>query len=78
MKISEAIVSMQKEIYSALEKEVIENCVPKIIPPITAGKLKWRGLRLIQKSESNRILMHVEQRGVKITNTHIVNFNIIP
>ena len=51
-----------------LEKALRENAEPKIRGPITAGKLKWRGIKMIEKKESSHSSSKwLEQRGKQIT-----------
>jgi len=53
-----------------IDEHVEQICRTFASPPIkgkiTKGKLKWRGLRLIQKNEFEHTTYWVEQRGKKI------------
>ena len=52
------------------EDEFIKNqlklVVPKIKGEITKGKLRWRGIKLIEINDINVITKWVEQRGKQI------------
>jgi hypothetical protein len=57
--ISDIVRKQDKE----LEKIVREYATPKISGEITKGKLRWRGLRLIQKTGIAKDSYWIEQRG---------------
>ncbi len=58
---------MVKQENDLLKKYLIENALPKIKEPITKGKLKHRGIKLIIKSDGIRTIKWIEQRGVIIS-----------
>jgi hypothetical protein len=49
------------------EKAIRENAVPKIKGDITVGKLRWRGIRIVQRNEFMKTYKWVEQRGYIIS-----------
>ena len=63
--IIKSFVSKQDKI---LEEAVRANAIPPIKGVLTAGKLKWRGIKLIvqDKGMCNQE-MWIEQRGVRIS-----------
>lgn len=49
----------QKEKY--IKETLLRYAQPKIKEPITKGKIKWRGIKLIEQPSDNRFWL--EQRG---------------
>ena len=60
-----------------LERAIRENATPKIKGPITKGKLKWRGIRLVVFNSRNRTETWVEQRGKPISGKVATSYEIL-
>lgn len=61
-------ITKEREIF--FEKAVRENAIPKIKGKITKGKLRWRGIRLVQSPSNLCNLCYqvwLEQRGKRIS-----------
>ena len=65
--INDIIKSMVKQEDDLLKKYLILNALPKIKEPITKGKLKHRGIKLVIKNDGFRTIKWIEQRGVIIS-----------
>lgn len=52
-----------------LESEIRKNAIPPIKGELTKGKVRWRGLRMIQRNNytDGSTEMWIEQRGKRIT-----------
>ncbi len=61
--VSKMISYVVKKEDELLEKAVRENAIPKVKGTITPNKLKWRGIRIVQR-ENRKWL---EQRGKRIS-----------
>lgn len=61
---------------SVLIKELMENAIPKIKGQLTPGKLKWRGIKLVEKNSPLKITRWIEQRSKPITQKHTIEFKI--
>ena len=49
------------------EKSLRENAEPKVKGEITKGKIKWRGIRIIQQNKFLKSAKWLEQRGKQIS-----------
>lgn len=56
------------------EKSLRENAIPKIKGDITKGKLRWRGIRMVQVNGIMNTEKWLEQRGVQISPKVILDF----
>lgn len=68
---------IRKNVNDLLEKTVRENSCPPIKGEITKGKLKWRSIKLCQRSTGNRLEQWIEQRGVKLGIPVIIEFPLL-
>ena len=62
-----------------LESVLRNNAKPKVKGEITRGKIKWRGIMIIEQKTTNGYKTWVEQRGKRISEivTHEYNaFNV--
>lgn len=64
--IEKEVSSFIKKRDEIFEKALRENAVPPVKGEITKGKLKWRGIRIAQKSNGFKITYSIQQRGVNI------------
>lgn len=64
------------EIDLMIEDTLRNNVSPPIKGEITKGKIKWRGLKLVQHNDYPRIEIWVEQRGKKVSRPLIVEFKV--
>ena len=60
----EAALKKENEIFEAALRN---NAIPKIKGEITAGKIKWRGIRIVQQNDFLRSFKWLEQRGKQIS-----------
>jgi hypothetical protein len=69
------VVNVSKQMTDLMDqklRETLKDVVPPIKGEITKGKLRWRGLRLIQKDEPNGRAFWIEQRGKLIGERHLI------
>jgi hypothetical protein len=71
-----AILEIQKREEEFIEKILRTSAVPPIKGKITAGKIKWRNIRLVSKTEINKTTIYLTQKGIRISPDYTVNFNI--
>jgi hypothetical protein len=76
--INDIIRKQSKIINDVLEKDTRENSLPPIKGAITKGKLKWRGLSLIQKRTDRGIEKWIEQRGKRISRVVLMQATFTP
>ena len=67
------IDSHEAKIYSMLEAYTREFAKPTIKGELTAGKLIWRGIRIISKTDGYTTKFWVDQRGEKISPTFFMS-----
>lgn len=72
------INKITKEQNDIFEYAVRNMAVPTIKGEITKGKIRWRGIRLIQNgaAEYGRIEKWIEQRGKRISPIVTLNFKM--
>jgi len=58
------------------ENALRENAVPKIEGDITKGKIKWRGIKIVQQNELLKTTRWLEQRGKQISPKIIINGSV--
>lgn len=57
------INSLEQAITEWIQKDLKDKCIPPIKGDITKGKLRWRGLRLINSADGK----YISQRGNRIS-----------
>lgn len=67
--------TMAKAIDIELKNIILTYSVPPIKGEITAGKIKWRGIKLCIQNDFDNSTHWVEQRGVKIGKEFVINYN---
>jgi curli biogenesis system outer membrane secretion channel CsgG len=65
--ISRFFVEQMKKENEIFEKALRENAEPKVTGEITKGKIRWRGIRIVQQNELLKSIKWIEQRGKKIS-----------
>jgi hypothetical protein len=65
--ISLFLVEQMKKENEIFEKALRENAEPKVTGEITKGKIRWRGIRIIQQNEFLKSVKWLEQRGKQIS-----------
>lgn len=65
--ISRFFVEQMKKEKEIFEKALRENAEPKITGKITTGKVRWRGIKIIQQNEFLKSVKWLEQRGKQIS-----------
>jgi len=58
------------------ERAVRENAIPKITGEITKGKIRWRGIRMVQQNDLLSSVKWVEQRGKQISPKIVCDYKI--
>jgi len=59
-----------------LEHALRDNVSPPIKGDITIGKIKWRGIKIVQRYNHPKIEIWVEQRGKKVTEPFVFEFKV--
>ena len=57
------INSIEQAITEWIQKDLKDKCIPQIKGNITKGKVRWRGLRLINSADGR----YISQRGNRIS-----------
>lgn len=65
--ISRFFVEQMKKENEIFEKALRENAQPKVTGEITKGKIRWRGIRIVQQDEFLKSVKWLEQRGKQIS-----------
>lgn len=65
--ISRFFVEQMKKEEKIFEKALRENAKPKITGEITKGKIRWRGIRIVQQNDFLKSVKWLEQRGKQIS-----------
>jgi serine protease inhibitor len=65
--ISRFFVEQMKKENEIFEKALRENAEPKVTGEITKGKIRWRGIRIVQQNEFLKSVKWLEQRGKQIS-----------
>lgn len=65
--ISRFLSEQMKKENEIFEKALRENAKPKITGEITKGKIRWRGIRIVQKNDFLKSVKWLEQRGKQIS-----------
>jgi hypothetical protein len=60
-----------------LENVLRNNAEPKVKGEITRGKVKWRGIMIIEQKTPNGWNMWVEQRGKRISEIVTHEYNVL-
>jgi hypothetical protein len=74
--VNDVVKQMSKTLDDELKDIVLTYAIPPIKGEITAGKIKWRGIRLCNQNTFEYTKTWVEQRGVRIGREIIINYNI--
>jgi curli biogenesis system outer membrane secretion channel CsgG len=65
--ISRFFVEQIKKENEIFEKALRENAEPKVTGEITKGKIRWRGIRIVQQNDFLKSVKWLEQRGKQIS-----------
>ena len=67
-------VIKQEEIF--FKRYIEEFANPPIKGEITKGKIRWRGIKIVQVNNGFQIIKWLEQRGKEISPKIVIDFNV--